>query len=39
LASHLGYLVSASLRPDPQAKMLGEEIRGKKVPIPEALLS
>jgi len=35
----LGEGVSASLRPDPQAKMLGEEIRAKKVPIPEALLS
>ena len=35
----LGEGVSASLRPDPQAKMLCEELRGVKVPIPESLLS
>jgi hypothetical protein len=34
----LGEGVSASLRPDPQAKMLGEELRGVRVPIPESLL-
>ena len=34
----LGEGVSASLRPDPQAKMLGEEIRGVTVPIPSSLL-
>jgi hypothetical protein len=34
----LGEGVSASLRPDPQAKMLGEELRGVSVPIPESLL-
>ena len=34
----LGEGVSASLRTDPQAKMLGEELRGMRVPIPEALL-
>lgn len=34
----LGEGVSASLRPDPQAKMLGEEIRARHVPIPAALL-
>lgn len=35
----LGEGVSASLRPDPQAKMLAEELRGVSVPIPELLLS
>ncbi len=35
----LGEGVSASLRPDPQAKMLAEELRGVSVPIPESLLS
>ncbi|MEE2777791.1 MAG: acyclic terpene utilization AtuA family protein [Acidobacteriota bacterium] len=34
----LGDGVSASLRPDPQAKMLGEEIRAKKAEIPKSLL-
>jgi hypothetical protein len=34
----LGEGVSASLRPDPQAKMVGEELRGVRVPIPESLL-
>ena len=34
----LGEGVSASLRPDPQAKMLCEELRGIEVDIPEALL-
>jgi hypothetical protein len=34
----LGDGVAASLRPDPQAKMLGEELRRMKVPIPEVLL-
>ena len=34
----LGEGVSASLRPDPQAKMLGEEIRACRVPIPASLL-
>jgi hypothetical protein len=34
----LGEGVSASLRPDPQAKMLCEELRGVTVPIPESLL-
>ena len=34
----LGEGVSASLRPDPQAKMLGEELRGMTVPIPVSLL-
>ena len=34
----LGEGVSASLRTDPQAKMLGEELRGIRVPIPESLL-
>ena len=34
----LGEGVSASLRPDPQAKMLGEELRGMAVPIPVSLL-
>jgi hypothetical protein len=34
----LGEGVSASLRPDPQAKMLGEEIRAKTVRIPASLL-
>ena len=34
----LGEGVSASLRPDPQAKMLGEELRAKKIPIPIRLL-
>ena len=34
----LGEGVSASLRPDPQAKMFGEELRGITVPIPIALL-
>jgi hypothetical protein len=34
----LGDGVSASLRPDPQAKMLGEEIRGKTVAVPASLL-
>ena len=35
----LGEGVSASLRPDPQAKMLGEELRARRVPVPKALLS
>ena len=35
----LGEGVSASLRPDPQAKMLGEEIRARLVPVPLALLN
>jgi len=34
----LGEGVSASLRPDPQAKMLGEELRSVRVPIPVSLL-
>jgi hypothetical protein len=34
----LGEGVSASLRTDPQAKMLGEELRGISVPVPESLL-
>ena len=34
----LGEGVAASLRPDPQAKMLGEELRGRKVEIPKVLL-
>ncbi len=34
----LGEGVSASLRTDPQAKMLGEELRAMRVPVPEALL-
>ena len=34
----LGEGVSASLRTDPQAKMLGEELRAARVPIPESLL-
>ncbi len=34
----LGEGVSASLRTDPQAKMLGEELRGMTVSIPESLL-
>ncbi len=34
----LGEGVSASLRTDPQAKMLGEELRAVVVPIPESLL-
>lgn len=34
----LGEGVAASLRPDPQAKMLGEELRAVVVPIPEVLL-
>jgi len=34
----LGEDVSASLRTDRQAKMLGEEFRGMRVPIPESLL-
>ena len=34
----LGEGVSASLRPDAQAKMLGEELRGVPVEIPESLL-
>ncbi|MEE2703051.1 MAG: acyclic terpene utilization AtuA family protein [Myxococcota bacterium] len=34
----LGEGVSASLRTDPQAKMLGEELRVARVPIPESLL-
>ncbi|MEM6707060.1 MAG: acyclic terpene utilization AtuA family protein [Acidobacteriota bacterium] len=38
LVGLLGYGVAASLRPDPQAKMVGEEIRNRKVPIPESLL-
>ncbi len=35
----LGDGVAASLRPDPQAKSLGEYLRAKRVPIPLALLS
>ena len=35
----LGEGVSASLRLDPQAKMLGEELRSKLVPIPVSLLA
>ncbi len=35
----LGDGVSASLRPDPQAKMLCEELRGVTVPIPTTLLA
>ncbi|HVS13254.1 MAG TPA: acyclic terpene utilization AtuA family protein [Thermoanaerobaculia bacterium] len=35
----LGEGVSASLRLDPQAKMLGEELRAARVPIPASLLS
>ena len=34
----LGEGVSASLRPDPQAKMLCEELRARRVPIPQSLL-
>ncbi len=34
----LGEGVSASLRPDPQAKMVGEEIRAQHVAIPISLL-
>jgi len=34
----LGDGVAASLRPDPQAKSLGEYLRAKRVPIPVALL-
>jgi hypothetical protein len=34
----LGEGVSASLRLDPQAKMLGEELRAARVPIPVSLL-
>ena len=34
----LGDGVSASLRTDPQAKVLGEELRRAVVPIPESLL-
>ena len=34
----LGDGVAASLRPDPQAKMLGEELRAKRVPVPASLL-
>jgi hypothetical protein len=34
----LGEGVSASLRPDPQAKIVGEELRCAVVPIPVALL-
>jgi hypothetical protein len=34
----LGDGVAACLRPDPQAKMLGEEIRNATVPIPVSLL-
>ena len=34
----LGDGVAASLRPDPQAKSLGEYLRAKRVPIPTALL-
>jgi hypothetical protein len=34
----LGDGVAASLRSDPQAKTLGEYLRAKRVPIPEALL-
>ncbi len=34
----LGDGVAASLRPDPQAKMVGEELRAIRVPVPEALL-
>jgi hypothetical protein len=34
----LGDGVAASLRPDPQAKSLGEYLRAKAVPIPVALL-
>ncbi len=34
----LGEGVSASLRTDPQAKMLAEELRAAVVPIPESLL-
>ena len=35
----LGDGVSASLRTDPQAKVLSEELRQVVVPIPESLLS
>ena len=35
----LGDGVAASLRSDPQAKSLGEYVRAKVVPIPEALLA
>ncbi len=38
LVGLLGDGVAASLRPDPQAKMVAEEIRGKKVDIPVSLL-
>jgi hypothetical protein len=34
----LGDGVAASLRSDPQAKSLGEYLRAKVVPVPEALL-
>ena len=34
----LGEGVGATLRPDPQAKSLGEALRAQVVPIPEALL-
>jgi hypothetical protein len=34
----LGDGVAASLRPDPQAKTLGEYLRAKLVPIPAQLL-
>ena len=34
----LGEGVSASLRTDPQAKVLGEELRAMRVPIPQTLL-
>lgn len=33
----LGEGVGASLRPDPQAKSLGEALRARVVPIPETL--
>jgi hypothetical protein len=35
----LGDGVAASLRPDPQAKSLGEYVRAKLVPVPSALLA
>ncbi len=35
----LGEGVSASLRPDPQAKMVGEELRGRTVEVPLELLT
>jgi hypothetical protein len=34
----LGEGVASSLRPDPQAKSLGEWLRAREVPIPQALL-